>query len=563
MAAWPDTDHEDTSNVAYTSGLSPRSRWQAAEQRKLPTMRVLTTSQMRDAESRAATEAGLSAAVLMENAGREVVAAMERHLPRLAEQRVAVLCGRGNNGGDGFVAARVLAEGGVRTQVYLAAPGSAVRGDAAVNLAALSAVGVPVVEVASREAWEEHRETVTRCDVVVDALFGTGLSRPLEGHWRVIVEDLNDADVPVVAVDLPSGLSADVPGPIGEAVEASLTVTLGAPKLPLLVPPAATLAGDVVVADIGIPEAVIERLSGPRCEVITRERASTMVVPRPDTFHKGDCGRIVVAAGSVGKTGAAALAALGALRSGAGLVTVATPAASQAVVASMAPEYMTVGLPQTSEGTVRAASAEIVLRERCDVLAVGPGLGQGDEVRAFVRALIEEATVPLVLDADALNACADEPDLLTGRPGRDLIVTPHPGEMARLCGMTVEAVQADRVEVARRFATDRSAYVVLKGARTVVATPSGVVWINVTGNPGMATGGTGDVLTGVVAAWMAQLQDAESACTLGVLLHGLAGDLATVGQGEVGLVASDLLAHLGPAVLDLLEVEDDGDGRLT
>ena len=514
-------------------------------------MRVLTTAQMRDADRRTIDEVGIPSAVLMENAGRQVVVAMERHLRALGDQRVAVVCGKGSNGGDGFVVARLLETRGVHTQVYLLASSSEVVGDARVNLSALRAIGVSVVEVAEPDAWAAHLPEIGACDVVVDALFGTGLTRPLAGHWRTVVGDLNATGVPIVSIDLPSGASADTSRLIGETIDATLTVTLGAPKLPLLVPPAATQAGEVVVADIGIPDTVVAALDGPRVEVLTYEWARDLVVPRPDDIHKGDCGRVLIVAGSTGKTGAARLAALGALRSGAGLVTVATPHVCQAVVSTLMPEYMTLGLDDTADGMVSAEAVDTVLSERCDVLAVGPGLGQGAGARALVRALVERATVPLVLDADGLNAFADDAAGLVGRDGRDLIITPHPGEMARLIGATIDHVQTHRVEVARELATTHSLYVVLKGARTIVATPAGAVLINVTGNPGMATGGTGDVLAGVVAAWLAQSLDAEAACGLGVFLHGLAGDLCAAEQSEVGLIASDLADHLGPAVLAL------------
>ena len=520
-------------------------------------MRVLSTAQMRAADRRTIDEIGIPSAVLMENAGRQVVAAMERHLAPLGEQRVAVVCGKGNNGGDGFVVARVLEAGGVTTRVYLLVSASKIEGDARVNLSVLDVVGVPVVEVAEPDAWAAQLPDITACDVVVDALFGTGLARPLEGFWRTVVADLNASGVPIVSVDLPSGLSADTARLIGETIDATLTVTLGAPKLPLLMPPAATQAGDVVVADIGIPDVVVETLDGPRLEIITRERVRDLVVPRPDDIHKGDCGRVLIVAGSTGKTGAAQLAALGALRSGAGLVTVATPRTCQSVVSTLMPEYMTLGLDDTADGMVSADAVETILAERCDVLAVGPGLGQSAGARALVRALVDQTKMPLVLDADGLNAFADDAAGLVGRDGRDLVITPHPGEMARLMGTTIDHVQTHRVEVARELATTRALYVVLKGARTVVATPEGAVSINVTGNPGMATGGTGDVLAGVVAAWLAQLLDAEAACVLGVFLHGLAGDLAAAEQGEVALIASDVADHLGPAVLHLTAADAD------
>jgi NAD(P)H-hydrate epimerase len=518
-------------------------------------MRVLTSAQMRDADRRTIDDVGIPSAVLMENAGRQVVAAMAPLLE--PGDRVAVVCGKGNNGGDGFVVARVLVAKGVESCVYLLAPASEIEGDARANLLALDAVGVPVIDVADPDAWTAHLAEICACDVVVDALFGTGLTRPLEGRWRTVVCDLNASQVPIVAVDLPSGLSADTALVIGDAIDATLTVTLGGLKLPLVVPPAASQTGDVVVADIGIPDAVIGALDGPRVDIITREWARDLVVPRSDDLHKGECGRILIVAGSSGKTGAAALAALGALRSGAGLVTVATPRVCQSVVSAMSPEYMTLGLDDTADGMVSSEAVDAILAERCDVLAIGPGLGQGAGVRALVRGLVARATVPLVLDADGLNAFAGDADALVGRDGRDLVITPHPGEMARLIGVTVDHVQTHRVEVAREFAATRGLYVVLKGARSVVATPEGAVLINMTGNPGMATGGTGDVLTGVVAAWLAQVLDAQAACALGVCLHGLAGDLAAVEHGEVGLIASDVTDYLGPAVLNLMAEDQD------
>ena len=515
-------------------------------------MRVLNTAQMREADRRTIADLRVPSLELMEHAGRQVVSAIESRWPSLpGGGRIAVVCGKGNNGGDGFVAARVLAARGAAVQACLAAPPAEIGGDAAVNLSALRRAGVPVVDVSSPSEWEAVRADLGGCDLVIDALFGTGLTRPVAGRWRSIVGDLGGSGAPVLSIDLPSGLSADTPEVIGEAVAADLTVTLGAPKLPLLLDPAAAGAGAVVVADIGIPAVVVDALAGPRVTVITRAWAREQMPRRRRDTHKGDYGRVLVAAGSTGKTGAAGLAGLGALRSGAGLVTVATPHACQPTVAALAPEYMTLGLDHDGGGLVGAAAAGAVLAERCDVLAVGPGLGRGAGVARFVRELVDRAPVPMVLDADALNVFAGDPAGLRGRPDRGVVVTPHAGEMGRLIGRPAEHVAAHRLDVARDLAVEQGVFVVLKGSRTLVATPAGAVWINVTGNPGMATGGVGDVLTGVLAAWMAQLPDVETACGLGVCLHGLAGDLATAEQGRAGLIASDLALHLGPALLTL------------
>ena len=388
------------------------------------------------------------------------------------------------------------------------------------------------------------------CTLIVDAVFGTGLNAPLAGLMETVVADVNASGIPVVAIDLPSGLAADSPDPIGDSIEAGLTVTLAAPKISLVLPPAETRAGDIVIADIGIPAEVLDTLEGPRVELLTRAGMRELVTPRTPDSHKGDYGRVLVVAGSRGKTGAAHLAAVGALRSGAGLVTVATPASCQPVVATMGPEYMTEALAEDGEG-IDPDEADRIIEMARDVIAIGPGLGQAAGTRAFVKALVDRATSPLVVDADGLNAFADDPDRLAGREGRHVIITPHPGEMGRLVGMSADEVQASRLEIARNFAVAHHVYVVLKGHRTIIATPDEKVFINPTGNPGMATGGTGDVLTGMIAAWLAQLLDAEAACKLAVYLHGMAGDLAEADEGEVAMTSADVAGHLGDAVLEL------------
>jgi NAD(P)H-hydrate epimerase len=513
-------------------------------------MRVLNATQMKEADRRTIDDIGIPSLVLMENAGRQTVAAMEAMYSDLSDRQVAILCGRGNNGGDGFVVARTLLQRDVDVSVFLLGRVADVRGDARINLEILGRIGVTVVEVADSQAWELHFSEVSNCTLIVDAIFGTGLNAPVTGFIESVVADVNASGIPVVAIDLPSGLSADSPDPIGPSIEAGLTVALGAPKLPLVLPPGETKAGDIVVADIGIPGEIFDSLDGPRVELLTRASVRELIEPRTPDSHKGDYGRVLIVAGSMGKTGAAHLAAVGALRSGAGLVTVATSAACQAIVAAMGPEYMTEALRDTEAG-LHAAGVERVLELARDVVAIGPGLGQAPATREFIIQLVDRATVPLVIDADGLNAFVEEPDRLAGREGRDVIITPHPGEMGRLVGMSIEEVQASRLEIARNFAIAHHVYVVLKGHRTLIATPDDKVFINPTGNPGMATGGTGDVLTGMIAAWLAQLLDAEAACRLAVYLHGMAGDLAEADEGEVAMTAADVAGHLGDAMMEL------------
>jgi NAD(P)H-hydrate epimerase len=514
-------------------------------------MRVLNTQQMREADRRTIDEIGIPSVVLMENAGRQAVAAMEAAFEDLSTSHVGVLCGRGNNGGDGFVVARTLVQRGVETSVFLLGSVAEVRGDARINLEVLGRIGLMVVEITNAQEWELHFSEISRCELLVDAILGTGFNGQLSGMLETVVADINSLGVPVVAIDLPTGLSADSHEVAGEAIEASMTVTLAAPKIPLVLPPADAYGGDLVIADIGIPLPVLDDVEGPYIELLTRERMRDLVPARAADSHKGDFGRVLVIAGSLGRSGAAHLAAIGALRSGAGLVTIATPRSCLPIVAAMAPEYMTEPLEETAAGMIDYAALERVLDIKADVIAVGPGLGQSTGTAAFVHGLLERAGVPLVLDADALNAFAGEPDRLMGRDGVDVVITPHPGEMARLLNISVEGVQNDRLRHATEFAASHRLHVVLKGHRTIIAGPDNRAFVNLTGNSGMATGGTGDLLTGMIAAWFAQLLDAEAACKLAVYLHGSAGDLAEADEGEVALVAGDVAARLGDAVLEL------------
>lgn len=514
-------------------------------------MRVLDTAQMREAEQRTIADIGIPARVLMENAGRQVAGAIDAAFEELAVMRVSVLCGRGNNGGDGFVVARVLAERSVDVRVYLFSTAEQCTGDARANLDALRALDVEVVEIPDVSAWELLASSVLSADLLVDALFGTGLRGPLSGLAETVVADLNASSRAVVSVDLPSGLSADHPNVDGPAVEATLTVALGTPKLPLILPPGEHHAGTLVVVDIGVPARIVEQVDGPRIEMLTRRVVSPLIEARHADSHKGSYGRVLIVAGSTGRTGAAILTARAALRSGAGLVTVATPASCLPIVAAGGAEFMTLPLAETSDGTVSADALAAVLAFRADVVAAGPGLGSGPAVTAFVHGLVERCGVPLVLDADALNAFVDRDDLLVGRDDVPVMMTPHPGEMARLLGTSVAHVQRDRLGVALDFARSHRVHVVLKGHRTIVADPAGQAGVNMTGNPGMATAGAGDVLTGMLAGWYGQLRNPAGACRVAVYLHGAAGDLAQVDRGQTALIAGDLIAHLGDAVQEV------------
>ena len=516
-------------------------------------MRILNTAQMRAADRHATDARGVPSLALMEQAGRRVVEAIDVHFDGV--NRVTVLCGRGNNGGDGWVIARLLRGRGIEVEGLLFAKRDDVSGDARANLERARKCGVPLTEVLDEDTWNRCGPEVGSSDVVVDAVVGTGLNKPLTGLLEVVVRDINAAGSPVVAVDVPSGLSSDASHPIGPHLRATLTVTFAAPKLPHVLQPASEAVGQLVVADIGIPPSVIDDLGDPHVILVTRSEARRLVPTRSAAAHKGDFGRVTIVAGSAGKTGAAQLAGLGALRAGAGLVTLATPTACLAHVTHI-PEYMTHGLPD-HDGVVTGKGLGPLLEAPHDVIAAGPGLGTGPGPRAVVDTLLARTgSAPLVLDADALNVYADDGADLRGRTDGPVIITPHPGELARLTKSRITDIQHDRLSAACDFATAQSLYVVLKGAQTVLATPDGAVFVNTTGNPGMATGGSGDVLTGVVAAWLGQIDAVSAAVRLAVYLHGHAGDLAAVTVGETALIASDVAEHLGHAVADLTRPDD-------
>ena len=525
-------------------------------------MRVLNAGQMRDADRRTIEGLGIPARTLMERAGQQVAAVVVRDFGPMRGRRVVVICGRGNNGGDGFVTARALVEAGADVQVLVLGALDGVKGDARDALAALRDIH-DVVEVGDTAAWASWRPAVRSAAVIVDAITGTGFNPPLTGLAGTVVDDVNAAGVPVVAVDLPSGLSADSASVNGEAIEAAVTVALAAPKIPHVLAPAEGWVGRWEVADIGIPVDVIDAVTGPVLDLVTPARLRPLVPRRSPSSHKGQFGRVLIVAGSVGKTGAAYLSAMGALRSGAGLVTVATPKSCVPVVAALGAEYMTWPMPEDDAGRMTDGAVEDLLAFDADVTAVGPGLGRSPALDKLVAALAARSKSPLVLDADALNALAEKHVGYVFREAEKhtrhvfstpAVLTPHPGEMARLSGLSIEAVQADRVGVSQRLAAGLNAHVVLKGHRTLVTSPDGRVSINDSGNPGMATAGTGDVLTGAITAWMAQLRDPAAAAALAVYLHGRAGDLAAAAQSEVAMVAGDLLAHLGAATLELISL---------
>jgi NAD(P)H-hydrate epimerase len=507
-------------------------------------MKIVTAAEMRETDRITSERFGVPSLTLMENAGTAVADYVTSHFPDA--QRIGVICGKGNNGGDGFVAARKLHQAGRDVRVLLLADPSELRGDAATNFAQL-----PSSATAARTREEltgPRSQPVFGSDVLLDAILGTGFRPPVSDLYAEAIELLNKSSVPVVAVDIPSGADADAMGEQpGTVARADAVVTFTAPR------PAHVFGSlshaQVLIAPIGSPdEAVVSSL---QMNLITPQDIAPLIGARPPDSNKGSFGHVLVVGGSTGKAGAAAMAGIAVLRSGAGLSTVGTPKSVLPIVAGFHPELMTEPLEETEIGSISLRALGYghidALVKGKTVLAIGPGISRHNETAEFVRTVVKKFETPMVLDADGLNAFEGKSSLLNAKD-RTLVITPHPGEMARLTGMTIAAVQKDRLNVARNFAREHQVIVVLKGHRTLILAPDGTAWVNTTGNPGMATGGTGDILTGMVSGFVAQHpHDALQAVVAAVYLHGLAGDVARKIKGEHSLIATDLLDSLPEA----------------
>lgn len=505
-------------------------------------MKIVSAAEMREIDRLTSERYGVPSMTLMENAGAAVARFILSDHPQA--QRISVICGKGNNGGDGFVVARHLAESGRVVRVLLLGAPEDLRGDAAATFQRLQIL--PLVARDAGALDSADAAPVFSADLIVDAILGTGFRPPVSPLYAAAISRMNESRALVIAVDIPSGADADAMRPhTGIVARADAVVTFTALR------PAHVFAeltnGPTMIAPIGSPpEAITSKL---QLHLSADADFAALLAPRQRDANKGSYGHVLVIGGSLGKAGAAAMAGFAALRAGAGLSTVATARSVMSTVAGFHPELMTEPLEETEAGTIaRRALAEVAgLTERKSVLAIGPGISRHGETAEFVRAVVQKHDIAMVLDADALNAFESFSKELNGR-GRSIVITPHPGEMSRLTGMTIAEVQANRLEVARTFAREHELIIVLKGHRTLIASPEGEVWANPTGNPGMATGGTGDMLTGMVAGLIAQYpQRVFDATVLAVYLHGLAGDLAARELGEHSLVATDLLRYLPKA----------------
>lgn len=549
---------------------------------------------MREIDRLTVEQYGTPSLLLMEAAAAATLSAIATTFPEgLAGKKARILCGRGNNGGDGAALARELARIGVHTDVVLFGKVEDTKGDARINFDAVRRLasfeaGSPslpspltFVECDGVSAWEDIARPRRNYDIIVDALFGTGLTRPLEGVYLQVIEHLalmrrarnrarggRDARAPrarplIVSIDIPSGLNADLAEPIGPTIEADLTVTFTAPKPANVLPPACHFGGELVLANIGSPVTLVDAAHSKLFLLDEKDARDWLVRTRYTAeSYKNTHGHVLVIAGSRDYSGAAALCGNAAIRSGAGLVTVATPASAQASVAARSmPEVMTTALAETDRGVISDDAIEHVLQlaTKANVLAIGPGLSAEDErTRRFVRSIIERRTTPVVIDADGLNCLAPWPEGLRGSAEAPVILTPHAGEMLRLLGANTKTALADRVSTARQFATEHQVIVLLKGSRSLIAAPDGRVFINPTGNPGLGTAGAGDTLTGLIAGFIAQATgvlkdqaDALEATIAALYVGGLAGDLAAREMGMRTMVASDIREHFGAAIRSL------------
>ena len=514
-------------------------------------MKIATSEQMRSIDKRAIDGLGIPGLVLMENAGKGVMHCMEQVAGDLRGKSVVVVCGKGNNGGDGFVVSRLLREKGAHIRAFLLARADEVSGDAAVNLKRFVSMGGELKELSEGIVSQELAPALGRAHFVIDAIYGTGFRGPAIGLAARAIESINSSSGFVFSIDLPSGLDCDTGSAEGPCIRASATAALALLKKGLVFYPGRKLAGQTFVVDIGIPGECVEE-EAIELELTDSLMAKEWFPPRQPDVHKGDCGKIAVVGGSVGLTGAVTLCSMAAARTGAGLVTAAVPASLNDILEVKMTEPMTRPVPETRERTlsIRAKDEILGLVESYDVLALGPGLSRNAESAALAREVLRSSTKLTVLDADGLNAFVDHVDLLA-KCGTRLILTPHVVEMSRLTSDNPDAIARDRIDSARRLAAKLGVVVLLKGAPTVIAQESGTIYVNPTGNAGLASGGAGDVLTGIIAGLLGQGVPPIHAAALGAYLHGLSADVAKEKLGEEGMLAGDLIECIPEAILRL------------
>ena len=508
-------------------------------------MKLVTAKEMKALDVQAQNDYAMPGILLMDNAAQAVAEAVHEALTALEGERVVIFCGGGNNGGDGLGAARWLQSYGVSVRAFVVGAAlDAVQGDAALELAMFTKAGGRVEALSTEDDWVLAELAASKADVLVDALLGTGFHGELEGDVLRACELLNKSEKYILAVDVPTGVNADNGAVSENAVRADHTVTMALVKTGLLLYPGREYCGDIELADISMPVKLVEEYKSDKYR-LTDEIVRELLPLRKANAHKGDAGRVVICAGSPGYTGAAALASDAAVKAGAGLVSLYTPLSSRDVLAIKLTEVMVHGLLERMPGILGGGAASDVASsaEAADVLAIGPGLGTSESTQEAVRTILQKITTPVVIDADALTALAGHTEILAAMQAQK-VLTPHPGEMARLTGLEIAEIEADRINVAKKYAEQWQAIVVLKGAPTVIGCPNGTVYVNSTGNSSLATGGSGDVLTGIIAGLAAQEISLQEAAICGVYLHGLAAELTGI---DIGLAAGELAALLPQA----------------
>ena len=519
-------------------------------------MKLVTAKEMKVLDVQAQNDYAMPGILLMDNAAQAVAEAVHEALTALEGERVVIFCGGGNNGGDGLGAARWLQSYGVSVRAFVVGAAlDAVQGDAAMELAMFTKAGGRVEALSTEDDWVLAELAASKADVLVDALLGTGFHGELEGDVLRACELLNKSEKYILAIDIPTGVNADNGAVSENAVRADLTVTMALVKTGLLLYPGREYCGDIELADISMPVKLVEEYKSDKYR-LTDEIVRELLPLRKANAHKGDAGRVVICAGSPGYTGAAALASDAAVKAGAGLVSLYTPLSSRDVLAIKLTEVMVHGLLERMPGILGGGAASDVASsaEAADVLAIGPGLGTSESTQEAVRTILQKITTPVVIDADALTALAGHTEILAAMQAQK-VLTPHPGEMARLTGLEIAEIQADRINVAKKYAEQWQAIVVLKGAPTVIGCPNGTVYVNSTGNSSLATGGSGDVLTGIIAGLAAQEISLQEAAICGVYLHGLAAELTGIDIGLAAGELADLLPQAREQVLYGAEAE--------
>lgn len=509
-------------------------------------MKICTPKQMQEIDRRAIEEKGIPGQTLMENAGRAVFEAILRRFGSVQSKTVAVVCGKGNNGGDGFVVARYLKENGANVEINLLGRAEEIKGDAAENMMKAGKCRIAIKEISDASQYQIRTDTW----LIVDAIFGTGFQGEIRPPYAQIIAKINDSEVPVVAVDCPSGLNGATGELSDPTVRAALTVTFGFPKIGQVLFPGKAVCGILEVADIGFPPGIAEDI---KTNLVRRLEAIRLLPKRRPDAHKGDYGKLYVLAGSTGYTGAAVLTAMTALRCGTGLVYLGVPESLNPIIEIKSTEVISKPLPDVKKSGRLALRGMGEIRRHiadADAAAIGPGIGTHHETAELIRRIVSEMEKPAVLDADALNIMAQTPEILKKHRG-PLVISPHPGEFARLTGKSIAEIAADRFDLATKFAGEYNLVLVLKGAPTITALPSGDIHINYSGNDGMATAGSGDVLTGLIGGFLAQGMTAETAAILANYVHGLAGDIAAADIGGRGLIASDIMAMVPQSLVEL------------